>query len=79
MKGTNRVLEFTLALRSIRIRSRWGEDGLRMATFSEIGVGRSVTQRLIRVDRFPMSEKEWRTDGEALISGESEKVDGFYR
>ena len=70
MKGTNRVLEFTLALRSIRIRSRVGEDGLRMATFSEIGVDRSTRQRLIMADRFPMSEKEWRTDGEALISSE---------
>jgi hypothetical protein len=70
VKGTNRVLEFTLALRSIRIRSRWGEDGLKMATFSEIGVGRSLTQRFITADRFLMSEKEWRTDGEALISGE---------
>lgn len=79
MKGTNRVLEFTLALRSIRIRSRWVEDGLRMGTFSEIGVGRSMTQRLITADIFPMSEKEWRTEGEALISGEKRKVDSFYR
>lgn len=70
MKGPNRVLEFTLALRSIRIRSRWREDGLRMATISEIGVGRSIGQSLITADRFLMSKKEWRTDGEALISGE---------
>jgi hypothetical protein len=70
VKGPNRVLEFTLALRSIRIRSRWREDGLRVVTFSEIGVGRSIGQSLITADRFLMSKKEWRTDGEALISGE---------
>ena len=58
MKGTDRVLEFTLALRSIRIRSRWREDGLRVTTFSEVGVCKSMAQMLITVDRFPISEKE---------------------
>lgn len=72
MKGTNRVLEFTLALRSIRIRSRWGEDGLDDGHL----LCKPRAKRLITADRPPMSEKEWRTDGEALISGEKE---GFYR
>jgi hypothetical protein len=58
VKGSNRVLEFTLALRSIRIRSRWREDGVKLTTFSETGVCRSMIQRLMTADRFPMSEKD---------------------
>jgi hypothetical protein len=73
VKGSNRVLEIHISAEvddKDQITVEWREDGLRMATFSKTGVGRSM---LIMADRFPMSEKEWRTDGEALISGESEK------